>query len=103
MPALLQNALLFTANLLEERVVVTRVRTMEYTVVKQLLELAADPENQATICQEKECLKGLVYYLTVANDDIAATAAKALVFLSASPKNRELLKEFPDLVNNLVS
>nr|XP_054773033.1 armadillo repeat-containing protein 1-like [Lytechinus pictus] len=62
-------------------------------VVKQLRDLAKDPQNREKIVKDQGCLPGLVLFLD--NDDpiVVSTALEALQYLSESAINRPLMKK----------
>lgn len=61
-------------------------------VVQQLRDLAADPQNRATIVRDQGCLPGLVIFLDNGNPKVVLTALEALGFLAQVPSNRPLMK-----------
>ncbi|CAI8010626.1 Armadillo repeat-containing protein 1 [Geodia barretti] len=61
-------------------------------VVQQLRDLAADPQNRATIVRDQGCLPGLVIFLDNDNPDVVLTALEALFYLAQVPSNRPLMK-----------
>jgi len=70
-------------------------------IVKQLLTLSQDPDNQPFIVQERGCLAGLVQYVLHEDLDVVLMATRALQFLSSHPENKSTMREFLDLVDNL--
>lgn len=72
-------------------------------IVKQLLTLASDTENQKFIVKESGCIQGLVGYLKHADDAIVAMATQAIQFLSVDVDNRIELLKAKDLIPNLVA
>lgn len=61
-------------------------------VVQQLRDLAADPQNRATIVRDQGCLPGLVIFLDNDNPHVVITALEALYYLAQVPSNRPLMK-----------
>lgn len=61
-------------------------------VVQQLRDLAADPQNRATIVRDQGCLPGLVIFLDNDNPQVVLTALEALHYLAQVPSNRPLMK-----------
>lgn len=61
-------------------------------VVQQLRDLAADPQNRATIVRDQGCLPGLVIFLDNDNPHVVLTALEALFYLAQVPSNRPLMK-----------
>lgn len=70
-------------------------------IAKQLLTLSQDPDNQPFIVQEQGCLAGLVQYTQHEDIDVVLVATRALQFLSSHSKNKTIMREFPDLVDNV--
>eukprot|EP00941_MAST-03F_sp_MAST-3F-sp1_P005276 g5276.t1 len=70
-------------------------------IVRQLLTLASDPENQTFIVQEEGCVAGLVGYLRNRDEDVVTMAAQALQFLTSNRHNKAELLNFKDLIPNL--
>ncbi|XP_030839263.1 armadillo repeat-containing protein 1 [Strongylocentrotus purpuratus] len=62
-------------------------------VVRQLRDLAKDPQNREKIVKDQGCLPGLVLFLD--NDDpiVVSTALEAIQYLSESAVNRPLMKK----------
>ena len=71
------------------------------TVVRRLLDLAADEDNQAFIVQEVSCLAGLTNYLTHNDVDIVLMAVEAISLLSSNKDNRKVLCQHPGLMKNV--
>lgn len=67
-------------------------------VVQQLRDLAADPQNRATIVRDQGCLPGLVIFLDNDNPEVVQTALEALFYLAQVPSNRPLMKNEMGLV-----
>lgn len=72
-------------------------------IVKQLLNLASDSENQKFIVKEAGCIQGLVGYLKHEDESIVAMAAQAIQFLSVDVENRIELLKCKNLIPNLVT
>lgn len=70
-------------------------------IVRQLLTLASDPENQVFIVQEEGCVAGLVGYLRNRDENVVCMATQALQFLTSNRQNREELLKFKSLIPNL--
>jgi len=71
-------------------------------IAKQLLTLAQDADNQPFIVQEKGCLAGLIQYTLHDDVDVVLMSLRALEFLASHPSNKETMRDFPDLVSNVV-
>ena len=71
-------------------------------VVRQLLTLASDTENQEYIVREDGCVAGLVGYLKNRDEDVVVMAAQALMFLSSNKGCRQDMVNFKGLMDNLV-
>mmetsp|Transcript_35913 Transcript_35913/g.44572 ORF Transcript_35913/g.44572 Transcript_35913/m.44572 type:complete len:232 (-) Transcript_35913:2324-3019(-) len=72
-------------------------------LVKQILTLAQDVDNQPFIVQEEGCLAGLCSYMNHEDVDVVLMATRAIDFLSSHPLAKEPIKEFPNLVSTLKS
>ncbi|XP_064406251.1 armadillo repeat-containing protein 1-like [Halichondria panicea] len=75
-------------------------------VVQQLRDLAADPQNRATIVRDQGCLPGLVIFLDNDNPHVVGTALEALYYLAQVPSNKSLMKNEVGLllsVNRIIS
>jgi len=72
-------------------------------IAKQLLSLSKEPDNQPFIVQEEGCLAGLVQYTQHDDIEVVLISTRALQFLSSHPANKATMKEFPNLVSNLLS
>lgn len=87
-------------------------------LVKQILTLAQDVDNQPFIAQgkatsftsnifftltiEEGCLSGLCNYLKHEENDVVLMASRSIQFLSSHPLAREPLKTFPNMVTTLM-
>jgi hypothetical protein len=70
-------------------------------VALQLRTLAADPENQAYIVNERSCMKGLMSFMDSTDSAVLLISLQALNFLSSHPKNQEQLSKEPGLLSKL--
>lgn len=70
-------------------------------VVEHLRNLAADPQNRATIVKDQGCLAGLVLFLDNEDVNVVNTALEALKFLSEFQPNRSKMKEEMGMVISL--
>ena len=60
---------------------------MALSVVQQLRDLAAVPDNRHFIVRDHGCLPGLVSFVSSPEEDVKLVALQALEFLSEEPKN----------------
>ncbi|XP_003386895.1 PREDICTED: armadillo repeat-containing protein 1-like [Amphimedon queenslandica] len=72
-------------------------------VVRELRDLAAVPQNRATIVRDRGCLPGLVLFLDNSNQEVVATALEALHYLAQTHSNRSIMKNEVGLVISLRS
>lgn len=70
-------------------------------VVEHLRNLAADPQNRATIVKDQGCLAGLVLFLDNEDVIVVITALEALKFLSEFQPNRSKMREEIGMVISL--
>lgn len=70
-------------------------------VVEHLRNLAADPQNRATIVKDQGCLAGLVLFLDNEDVNVVVTALEALKFLSEFQPNRSKMREEIGMVISL--
>jgi len=70
-------------------------------VVEHLKNLAADPQNRATIVKDQGCLAGLVLFLDNEDVKVVVTALEALKFLSEFQPNRSKMREEIGMVISL--
>ncbi|XP_071836281.1 armadillo repeat-containing protein 1-like [Apostichopus japonicus] len=61
-------------------------------VVRQLRDLAADPQNRRKIVHDQGCLPGLVLLLDHNEEEVVSTALEALRYLCECPGNRPIMK-----------
>ena len=82
-------------------------------VVRQLLNLASDPDSQVLMAQQPGkclillCLKiefipGLVGYMSNEDIEVRLMAARAIEFLSTHPNNKDIIARSPGLVPKMV-
>lgn len=72
-------------------------------VVEHLRNLAADPQNRATIVKDQGCLAGLVLFLDNEDVNVVVTALEALKFLSEFHPNRSKMRDEIGMVISLKS
>jgi len=72
-------------------------------IAQQLRKLASDVDSQTFICQEKECMKGLLNFLDSSDDEVLVVSLQALQFLSTHPANQPILSEQPGLLLKLAT
>lgn len=72
------------------------------TIVKRLMELAADPASRSFIVKDGGCLKGLVAYLKHKNLEVHTIAAQTIYLLATSKENHATLCETEGLLANLL-
>lgn len=70
-------------------------------VVEHLRNLAADPQNRATIVKDQGCLAGLVLFLDNEDANVVATALEALKLLSEYQPNRSKMRDEIGMVISL--
>ena len=63
--------------------------TSTRTILRKLLELSSDPENQALIVQEASCMEGIVNYLRSKDEATVTMAAQCVDLLASNPCNRK--------------
>jgi hypothetical protein len=71
-------------------------------VIAKLLLLAQDPQNQTIVARDEGCMMGLVASVVHADPEIVIIASRTLQFLSGHPQNKKSMKDFPNLVENLL-
>ena len=62
-------------------------------VMKDLVALAADPDHQSSMAEDKKLLVGLVSSLSSEDDNVALLAAQGTNFLAANPALRTKLMD----------
>ena len=67
-------------------------------VVRQLLNLASDPDSQVLMAQQPEFIPGLVGYMSNEDIEVRLMAARAIEFLSTHPNNKDIIARSPGLV-----
>ena len=82
-------------------------------VVRQLLNLASDPDSQPLMARQPgiwnllvfyrvEFISGLVAYMSEEDEEVCLMAARAIEFLSTHPNNKEILANHTKLVEKMV-
>lgn len=82
-------------------------------VVRQLLNLASDPDSQVLMARQPgimmdvssyriEFISGLINYMSEEDQEVRLMAARAIEFLSTHPSNKEIVATYPGLVEKMV-
>ncbi len=73
-------------------------------ILEKVLTLAVkDIDNRKLIVEETVCMTGIVTYLLHKEADVRVLAARIALLLSNHPQSKSKMKQFPNLVSNLVS
>ncbi|XP_077991847.1 armadillo repeat-containing protein 1-like [Glandiceps talaboti] len=70
-------------------------------VVRQLRELASNPQNRDTLVKDQASMQGLIYFLDNNDNSVVVSALEAMFDLSENPANRPVMKDQPYVLEGL--